>query len=68
MSARLRLLAHAWVQLALWLAICGVLNHLAQAHSWRLDITSDQRYSLSSTARVASAACLVPSLVALPLV
>lgn len=46
---RSALLAHAWAQLGLWLAIAVVAAHLASAVGVRLDVTDDQRHSLSPT-------------------
>lgn len=48
---RRTLLVHAWVQTALWAAIALVSVHLGQAVFARIDLTEDQRFTLSQAAR-----------------
>lgn len=47
---RRALLRHAWLRTGLWLALAAVGNHLAGAAWARLDLTRDQRYTLSDVA------------------
>ncbi len=49
--SRRRLLVHLWVQVGLWIAIAIVLNHASAAWFGRVDLTADQRFSLSPVAR-----------------
>ncbi|MFT4627561.1 MAG: ABC-2 type transport system permease protein, partial [Myxococcota bacterium] len=45
------LLVHTWAQTVLWIAIAITLNHTSAAWFGRVDLTSDQRFSLSAVAR-----------------
>ncbi len=47
---RSSLLRHAWLRTGLWLALAAVANHLAGAAWARVDLTRDQRYTLSDVA------------------
>ena len=47
---RRSLLRHAWLRTALWVILAGVANHLAGEAWTRLDLTRDQRYTLSDVA------------------
>lgn len=51
MNLRRTLLLHVWLQTALWIAIAVVVNHAASARFLRVDLTEDQAYTLSPTAR-----------------
>ena len=51
MDLRRTLLAHAWAQAGLWIVIAVLLNHIASAWFARVDLTEDQRYTLSPTAQ-----------------
>jgi ABC-type uncharacterized transport system involved in gliding motility auxiliary subunit len=60
---RRSLLTHAWAQGILWLLVAVVANHLASVAFWRIDLTRDQRYTLSPVA-VSSVSALDKPLVA----
>jgi len=55
MDPRRTLLLHAWLQIALWVGIAVVGNHLASSLFFRADVTRDQRYTLSEVSRNAVA-------------
>lgn len=55
MDTRRTLLLHAWLQLGLWVAVALVANHLSSAAFLRVDVTRDQRYTLSEISRQAAA-------------
>ena len=48
---RRRLLLHSWLQAALWVGIALVANHIGSRLFTRIDVTSDQRFSLSAAAQ-----------------
>ena len=52
---RRQLLLHAWLQVGLWVAIAGVVNHIASVSFGRLDITHNQAFTLSNAARLSVA-------------
>lgn len=48
---RRSLLLHAWLQVFLWVGIAATVNHIASASFARVDITHNQAFTLSNTAR-----------------
>lgn len=51
MDIRRSLLLHAWAQTGIWLAIILVANHFSTAAPLRIDVTRDQRFTLSEVSR-----------------
>lgn len=48
---RRSLLLHLWLQLLLWIGVIIVANHASSAFFARVDLTEDQRYTLSQVGR-----------------
>ena len=51
MDIRRSLIRHYWLQLLLLIAIIGVANHMSSQHFVRLDLTKDQKHTLSQVTR-----------------
>jgi ABC-type uncharacterized transport system involved in gliding motility auxiliary subunit len=51
MDRRRSLLGHTWLQLALWMAVALVVNHLASVWFVRLDLTESGAHTLTPAAR-----------------
>ncbi len=48
---RRSLLVHLWLQLLLWIGVIVIINHASSAFFARIDLTEDQRYTLSQVGR-----------------